>query len=68
MLAYTNDSTDLALIVLSVKYHSPSGYKKVKGLLFNKKNGIVYENRKNYKLTKQFLKWNTIQEITCQLK
>ena len=68
MIAYTNDSTDLALKVLKLQFHNKEkGYKKVKALLFNKKNGIIYE-RKAYTLSAKFFKWNTLQEIECQLK
>ena len=46
---YTCDTSDLAIKVLNHVYYSGKGYVKFKGLLYNKRNGIVYET-KNYKL------------------
>ena len=45
---YTADNTDLAIFIEKVRYRGDE-YIKVKGKVFNKYNGIVYE-RKNLKL------------------
>jgi hypothetical protein len=45
---YTNNYSDL-MIYISQIYFQNDEYIKIKGLLFNKNNGILYEN-KSYKL------------------
>ena len=45
---YTSENTDLAILVIKVRYRGEE-YIKFKGKLFNKYNGIEYEHR-NYKV------------------
>ena len=52
---YTIDIVDLALTILDTQDES-SEYYKIKGKLFNKKNGIVYET-KEYKIDKGVLEY-----------
>lgn len=49
---YTADNTDLIAHIVKVQYQSEE-YAKVKLHLINKKNGIVYEMYKNYKIYKK---------------
>lgn len=51
---YTNNTTDLAITIKNIHYES-AVYYKVRAVIFNKKNGIVYEN-KHYKLLKSNIK------------
>ena len=46
---YTNNRTDLAAKVLSI-YFVNDEYVKCKLMVFNKKNGTVYEPSKSYRL------------------
>lgn len=48
--SYTNDRTDLQIKILQIHYES-TDYYKVRIVLSNKKNGIIYE-MKNIKLMK----------------
>lgn len=58
--AWTSDNTDLALYITKVSYEN-NEYLKVKGMLYNKRNNIVYET-KNYKLYKKRIKhWYPIE-------
>ena len=60
---YTNDMTHLALKVIRIQFIHPK-YTKIKGILFNKYNGIVYET-KNYSINNDLPRicgwkiWNT---------
>lgn len=57
---YTNDVSSLNFKVLAI-HHESDEYYKVKGLLLNKFNGIVYE-KKNYKLYKnRILNWYEVR-------
>jgi len=60
-LTYTNDSTDLAIRVLSSVYKS-TNHIKFRGLLFNKRNGIVYE-MENYKLPLNIAETHSWEEL-----
>lgn len=63
---YTNDVSDLAIKILNHVYYSSKGYVKFKGLLYNKRNGIVYET-KNYKLDSDVPEksnWRILNEST----
>ena len=51
---YTNETTDLAITIKNIHYEN-SEYYKVRAIIFNKKNGTVYEH-KQYKLLKENLK------------
>lgn len=51
---YTNNISDLAMDVIKVRYVGDD-YIKFKGILFNKKNNIVYETN-NYKIPRERLK------------
>lgn len=54
--SYTCDATDLAIKVIANLYYSNSKRQyRFKGMLYNKKNGIVYET-KNYKIDKDIPK------------
>lgn len=48
--SYTSQNSHLVMKVLNV-YHVGESYVKIKGILSNKKNGIIYET-KTYKLMK----------------
>lgn len=48
--SYTNDNTDLLLTVFKV-YAISKGYYKIRGILTNKRNGIVYEKIKRVLIT-----------------
>lgn len=49
---YSADNTDLIADIIKVQYQTEE-YAKVKMNLINKKNGIVYEVRRNYKIYKK---------------
>lgn len=51
---YGSDNSDLEMIIIKVRYQSDV-YVKVKAILVNKNNGIVYD-RKNYNLIKEQIK------------
>lgn len=51
---YTNKVSDLAMRVVSIYYESDTVV-KIRGVLFNKHNGIVYET-KQFDLTKESIK------------
>ena len=58
---YTSDITDLSLWVLNVHYET-NDYYKVKGVLINKQNHIIYET-KNYKLFKDKISnWYALED------
>ena len=46
---YVTDNTDLLIEVINIPYQNTE-YIKMKVNLSNKRNGIVYETRKNYKV------------------
>jgi len=54
---WTNEYTDLVLIVKKVHHRYEDGTVKIRYRLLNKKNGIEYENR-NGKLPSTFFKIN----------
>jgi hypothetical protein len=51
---YTNNTSDLAIKVLSI-YYEDDTIVKIKGKIFNKRNGFVYE-RKRFDLSKELIK------------
>lgn len=51
---YTNNTSDLAIKVLSIYYENAT-IVKIRGKLFNKRNGLVYE-RKQFDLKKELIK------------
>ena len=57
MKVYTNDTTDLAVKILTFRYRYPDGRVKAKVSVFNKFNKIVYET-KNVTLSPRFFEWN----------
>lgn len=62
-VSYTTKITHLAIKILSTAYVG-SNTIKFKGLLYNKRNGIIYE-QKNYKLPKnipEFVGWEIHNE------
>jgi len=56
--AYTRDTSDLKVHISKIYYRHPEYY-KVRLSLINKRNGIVYELNKKYKLYyKKVMDWN----------
>ena len=59
-VSYTNEGSDLAVKVINIRYRSTE-YIKIKGCLFCKRTGYVYET-KNYKLMlKNITHWKRIE-------
>jgi hypothetical protein len=59
---YTTDQSDLIITIDKITYLDPDRkYVKVKLTLANKHNGIIYEQRRNYKLNLEAIKhWKRI--------
>jgi hypothetical protein len=51
---YTNETSDLAITIKNIYYENSKCY-KVKAVIFNKRNGIIYED-KSFVLLKENLK------------
>ncbi len=62
-VSYSSDCSDLAIRILKVHYRG-DGYTKVKVILYNKLNGVVYERRTNYKLIHhQIQHWHILSPL-----
>lgn len=60
---YTTNKSILGIKVWKVHYISDKGYIKLTCCLFNKNNGIIYEERKKYKLDLENIKhWIKYEE------
>ena len=58
---YTADNTDLKVKIINIRYQNDK-YARVKLTLVNKRNGIVYEVNKNYKIYKKNIThWKVLQ-------
>jgi len=53
-VTYTNNTSDLVIKVLSIYYENAT-IVKIRGKLFNKRNGLVYE-QKQFDLSKELIK------------
>jgi len=66
--AYSTETSDLAIKILKVQYRSDN-YTKVKAMLYNRINGIVYEHRSNYKLIHHRIRhWKILNPLTGQFQ